>query len=241
MRLAIVTDIHGNLVALEAVLADLRRQAPDLVLHGGDLAANGPRPAEVVDRVRDLGWQGVRGNTDELPFQPDLEAAVRASAPPLKPWLDVLFGVLGPWAAERLGVDRTAWLRDLPELHVEGDLRLVHASPGDAWRAPMPDAGPAELARVYAPLGGRVAAYGHIHRPFVAELDQVTVANCGSAGQPWDGDPRASYLLVEDDVPTVRRVEYDVEAARRDALDAGFPLAEWLGDVYRRATFSVPG
>jgi predicted phosphodiesterase len=66
MRSAIVSDIHGNLPALEAVLADLEQVRPDLVLHGGDLALGGPHPVEVVDRVRELGWAGVLGNTDEL-------------------------------------------------------------------------------------------------------------------------------------------------------------------------------
>jgi predicted phosphodiesterase len=240
MRIAIVSDVHGNLVALEAVIADLRRQAPDLVLHGGDLAVNGPRPVEVVERVRELGWPGVRGNTDEIPFTPELEAEVRAGAPKISGWLDVLFGRLGPWAAERLGEERTSWLRGLPERRDEGDLRLVHASPRNLWQAPMPDADAAELERVYAPLGGSPVVYGHIHRPFVAEFDDLLVANSGSTGMPWDGDPRASYLLVDDGRPEVRRVGYDIDAARRDAHDAGFPLADWLGMVYERATFQQP-
>jgi len=70
MRTAIVSDIHGNLNAFEAVLADLRATLPDVILHGGDLAAGGARPAEVIDRVRSLGWQGVLGNTDELLYKP---------------------------------------------------------------------------------------------------------------------------------------------------------------------------
>jgi len=64
MRIAVVSDIHGNLTALEAVLADLEQTSPDLALHGGDLADGGSSPIEVVDRIRDLGWQGVMGNTD---------------------------------------------------------------------------------------------------------------------------------------------------------------------------------
>jgi predicted phosphodiesterase len=240
MRVAIVSDVHGNLVALEAVLRDLERQAPDLVLHGGDLAVVGPRPAEVVDRVRELGWPGVLGNVDEVPWNPELEEAVRASAPRLQRWLDVMFGQLGPWAAERLGDERLAWLHALPRQHDEDALRLVHASPGNLWRAPAPDASPDELAETYGPLGGEVAVYGHIHRPFVAETDRLTVANSGAAGFPWDGDPRASYLLVEDGTPVVRRVEYDVEAARRDAHQAGHPLAGWLGDRYASGAFTAP-
>jgi diadenosine tetraphosphatase ApaH/serine/threonine PP2A family protein phosphatase len=68
----------------------------------------------------------------------------------------------------------------------------------------------------------------------------MVVANTGSAGQPWDGDPRASYLLIDEGRPRIRRVPYDVDAAARDAADAGFPFAAWLGGVYARATFSTP-
>jgi len=66
MRTAIVSDIHGNRTAFEAVLADLRQTSPDLILHGGDLADNGSSPVEILDCIRDLGWQGVVGNTDEI-------------------------------------------------------------------------------------------------------------------------------------------------------------------------------
>ena len=71
MRLAVISDIHGNLTALEAVLKDLAVTSPDLVVHGGDLVLNGSSPAEVVDLVRTLGWPGVVGNTDELLWNPE--------------------------------------------------------------------------------------------------------------------------------------------------------------------------
>ena len=70
MRFAVVTDIHGNLTALEAVIADLEQVGPDLVVQGGDLVAGGHRPVEVLDRVRDRGWPGVQGNTDEMLWKP---------------------------------------------------------------------------------------------------------------------------------------------------------------------------
>ena len=84
MRIAIVSDIHGNRTAFEAVLADLRETAPDLILHGGDLADGGASPVEIVDRIRDLGWQGVVGNTDEMLFRPESleEFASHSLAPP---------------------------------------------------------------------------------------------------------------------------------------------------------------
>lgn len=71
MRIAVVSDIHGNRTAFDAVLADMRRTCPDLILHGGDLADSGSSPVEIVEQIRDLGWQGVVGNTDEMLFKPE--------------------------------------------------------------------------------------------------------------------------------------------------------------------------
>ncbi len=240
MRLAVVSDIHGNLTALEAVVADLRRAAPDLVVQGGDTAVIGPRPAEVVDRIRELGWPSLVGNTDELLWDGSVRARQGRRAPKLQAWLDVLFGVLGVWAAERLGDERIAWLRGQPEEHRAGPVRIVHAAPGDLWRAPMPGADDDELVTTYGAPGVRLAVYGHIHRPFVRAAPELTIANSGSVGLPWDGDPRASYLVIEDGAVEVRRVEYDLDLGRREIGGAGFPLADWLALVRREARFSRP-
>ena len=91
MRIAVLSDFHGNRTALEAVLADLRRTAPDLLLHGGDLADGGASPVEIVDCIRDLGWPGVLGNTDEMLFRPESTAGVcqlrcDRCSPQLKGW-----------------------------------------------------------------------------------------------------------------------------------------------------------
>src|SRR5579871_6742076 len=84
MRVAIISDMHGNRTAFEAVLADLRETAPDLILHGGDLAMGGASPAEVVDRIRDLGWPGVMGNVDEMLPRPEAFAEFAKTAPHLQ-------------------------------------------------------------------------------------------------------------------------------------------------------------
>jgi 3',5'-cyclic AMP phosphodiesterase CpdA len=81
MRIALVSDVHGNLTALEAVIADIDRRGPDAVVHGGDLVLMGPEPAQVVDRVRELGWPGVVGNTDELLWHPDERERQEQRAP----------------------------------------------------------------------------------------------------------------------------------------------------------------
>jgi putative phosphoesterase len=240
MRVAIVSDIHGNLAALEAVMADLDAQAPDVIVHGGDLAVIGPRPAEVVDVIRQRGWPGVLGNTDEILFDPSGRAVQERRAPRLRDWLQTLFETLTPWARERLGEERLAWLRRLPLEWRRDDLLLVHAAPGDLWRAPMPDAPEEELTRVYGGRDAGLVVYGHIHRPYVRQLGGLTVANAGSVGLPYDGDPRPSYLLVDDGVPSVRRVAYDLDRAERELIETGFPLAGWLAEVQRQARFKRP-
>ena len=139
MRIAVVSDIHGNWTALEAVLADLRVTAPDVILHGGDLADNGSSPVEVVDCLRDLGWRGVLGNTDEMLIRPEaLEAfAGQSKAPPVL-WERVR--EIGAATRTALGEERLAWIGRLPmEVKLRG-LALVHAQPGDCWRAPATDA-----------------------------------------------------------------------------------------------------
>ncbi len=151
MRIAIVSDIHGNRTAFEAVLADLRQTSPDLILHGGDLAEGGASPAEIVDRIRDLGWQGVVGNTDEMLFMPDSLTEFANQSPKLQP----LFTAIEEMAAatrEALGEERLAWLRGLPRIQIHGSMALVHASPETPWRAPAPEASDAELESVYGSL-----------------------------------------------------------------------------------------
>lgn len=239
-RIAVVSDIHGNLAALEAVINDLESISPDLIVQAGDTAVIGPRPAEVVDRLREAGWPGVVGNTDELLWNPGVRFEQERRAPKLKPWLATLFDVLAPWAAERLGPERIDWLRTQPREWRSESLRVVHASPGDLWRAPMPDARDEELRSTYADHGASTGVYGHIHRPYVRNLLRLQVANSGSVGLPYDGDWRPSYLLIENGVARVRRVEYDLDRQRRDLTESGFPLADWLMAVQKSAQFVAP-
>lgn len=241
MRIAVVADVHGSLVALEAVVADLALRAPDLVLHGGDIALMGSQPAEVVDRVRELGWPGVVGNTDELLWRPEVRHEQLERAPKLESIIRLLFDEYRPHTLDLLGTEHVDWLRSLPfELRVR-DVRVVHASPGDLWRAPMPDAADGELESTYSPRAGETVAYGHIHRAFVRTLDGGgTVANCGSAGMPWDGDPRASYLLIDEGIPRTVRVAYDIELECARLRDSGHPDAERLAAMRRTGRFLAP-
>jgi putative phosphoesterase len=241
MRVAVLSDIHGNLNALDAVISELERRAPDLVIHGGDLALMGCQPAEVIDRLRELGWPGVVGNTDELLWRPQERARQESRAPKLRPLLKLLFELYAPATRELLGEERLGWLRGLPAEHRQDRLVVLHASPGDLWRAPMPGADDRELATTYGPLHASEVVYGHIHRPYVRPLGALTVANSGSVGMPWDGDPRAGYLLIEDGRPRAIRVEYDVEREAEALRCSAYPDWPRLAEMRRRGAFLPPG
>ena len=239
MRIAVVSDIHDNLTAFEAVLADLRATSPDLVLHGGDLVSGGSSPAEVVDRVRDLGWSGVFGNTDEGIARPETieEFAAQSAAPPSL-WAAVR--EMTPFTRDALGDDRLAWLGALPRVLIHPPIALVHASPRSAWHSPAADATDAELESVFSPLGQTFAVYGHIHQSFIRAIAGFTVINTGCVSQSFDGDPRASYLLIDDGMPAIRRVEYDVEREIKAVIASGLPHADWIVRTLRTARPQMP-
>lgn len=239
MRIAVVSDSHGNLTAFEAVLADLRRVSPDLILHGGDLAHGGSSPAEIVDRIRDLGWQGVLGNTDEMLAMPEKLEEFAGQSPHLQP----LFGVIREMAAatrEPLGEERLMWLAALPRIQTHGSMVLVHASPDSLWRAPAPEASDEELESTYAPLSHPLVVYCHIHRSFIRKVSVTTVVNTGSISLSYDGDCRASYLLVDDLKPEIRRVHYDVDREIRALAACRFPHTDWLAKTLQNARFEMP-
>jgi predicted phosphodiesterase len=240
MRIAIVSDIHGNRTAFEAVLADLRYNSPDLILHGGDLADTGSGPVEIVDQIRSLGWQGVAGNTDQMLAMPETFEVFAGQSPNLESLWTAL-REMAVAAREALGEERLTWLRSLPLTQFHAPVALVHASPENPWRAPEAEAGDNELQYVYGPpLNQQVAVYGHIHRPFVRELAQITVANTGSVGLPHDRDCRASYLLIDHDRPKIRRVEYDVDQECRALSASGLPHADWVARILKSASPQMP-
>jgi putative phosphoesterase len=240
MRIAILADIHGNFTALDAVLADLRQQKPDVIYHGGDLAYGGANPSEVIDCIVQEGWKGVLGNTDEMLWDTSARPALEASAPQLKPLFKVLFDSAGPATKKMIGPSRLAWLRALPTELRHENLALTHAGPGNLWRAPMETADDAELEKTYKQFNASVVVYCHIHKPFIRKIGNMTVCNTGSVGSPYDNDPRASYLMIDDGQPVTRRMAYDVEKEVGRLLASDYPYKEWIAEIRRKGSYVPP-
>lgn len=240
MRVAIVSDIHGNRRAFAAILANLRQVAPDLVVHGGDLAAGGANPADIIDQVRSLGWPGVCGNTDEMLWAPERLSEFAVSQPKIAPILSMVAESIAPTVAS-IGEERLRWLERLPSCYSQECFSLVHASPDDLWRAPSAYASDDEFRTTYSSLGVPLVVYAHIHVPHIRSLQGLTIANSGSASQSYDGDTRASYLVIDGASVTIRRVEYDVKSEADELLRSGLPHADWMARILLAGTYCPPG
>jgi len=229
VRYAILSDIHGNLEALRAVLADCA--GADAVLCLGDTVGYGADPLACVDLVAERADAVVGGNHEHaLAGRMDLA------------WFNRYARAAAEWTRERLDDDHRAWLGALPLVREVADATLVHASPAqpEEWDYLVTAA---DGFAAFAHFATRWCFVGHSHVPgawslgssgpehypgdadLAPERGRRYIVNVGSVGQPRDGDPRAAYALwdVDSGRVQVRRVAYDVGAARRKIVDAGLP------------------
>jgi predicted phosphodiesterase len=243
MRVALLSDIHGNLLALDAVLADMTRRGPyDQVAVAGDLVWAGPWPAEVVDRIRGLDATVVQGNTDAfLARQP-------AETPAGK--RDDRFAEQLAWVTAQLGAERTAYLTNLPfSTRISPgpgrDLLVVHANPVDLERAILPnmsDAGLDELLLLAGPAADWVAlAFGHLHAPFRRMWRGRLLADIASAGLPMDRDRRAVYAIMTWTAAAWgvehHRVAYDADATAKRMRKSGMPRGKHFAERLLAANY----
>jgi putative phosphoesterase len=211
MRILVISDLHANWPALEAVLAS---ESFDELLVGGDLVSYGPHPREVVDAVRARATVVVRGNHDNaLAHHVDCRCAP-ASKPLAEATRKVHGELLAPEDLRYLGALPLAASRETAGLRVFS----THASPREhLFRYTLtPDAPDDHLRAETADIDADVILLGHTHLPMLRRVERVTVLNPGSVGQPRDGDPRASYAVIEDGVPRLARVAYDIERSVAD-------------------------
>jgi len=245
MRIAIFSDIHGNLAALEATLADIEQQAPERTYCLGDLVGYAPFPNE--ERIRDEKYPTIMGNYDDgVGFDRD-DCGCAYKEP-----LDRELGHKSlEWTKLHTTAENKTFLRTLvPEIRFAADgkrLLLVHGSPSKMNEYLFEDRALSSFQRHAASSNADVIVFGHTHVPYMKLVDGVLFVNIGSVGKPKDGDPRACYALLDlssDSPVTFRRVQYDVaataEAIRRSDLPdrfaqdigrAGAPAATALGET----------
>jgi putative phosphoesterase len=227
MRYAFFSDIHSNIFALKAVLADVAAVGVDQRFVLGDLVGYAPWPNEVLHRLRDEAIPIVMGNYDDgTGFGRD-ECGCAYTHPVEKALGDTGFA----WTKAHTSATNTAWLRTLtPQIRFEADgLRflLVHGSPRKMNEYLYEDKPDSTFARIAAAANADVIVCGHTHRPYDKTVAGTRFINDGSAGKPKDGDPRACWALVETSATAVtvefRRVDYDIDAAAQGILASELP------------------
>jgi predicted phosphodiesterase len=135
-----------------------------------------------------------------------------------------------------------AWLRELPRVKTQEGFALLHATPESCWRAPATEATDAELETTYGSLGRPVVVFGHTHLPSIRDIAGYPrlLINTGSVGLPYDGDPRASYLILDEGRPSIQRVEYNLEKELTALASCGLPGASWTAKMLRTSSPQMP-
>lgn len=227
MRIAVLTDIHGNLPALEAALAATEALGVDAVYCGGDLVGYGPRPNEVCALIEDRGIPTIHGNYDHA-IARDLEDCGCAYVTPH----DRELGQRSvDWTLAHTNARSKAFMAGLPfDLRFDVGphrVRLVHGSPRRVNEYLFEDKPASLYERLAAQADCDVLVFGHTHKPWVREYGGVLFVNCGSVGKPKDGDPRAAFAVLEDAdgrlSVTIERVPYDAAAVAREVEAVGLP------------------
>jgi putative phosphoesterase len=235
MRIAILSDIHGNLPALEAVLADVESQQIDSMYCLGDLVGYGASPNEVVAKIRDLNIPTVMGNYDDgVGFDRD-ECGCAYTDPVQKALGDRSLA----WTKAHTAAENKATLQMFSsEIRIDAEgtrLLLVHGSPRKMNEYLFEDRPLSSFQRLAASSNADIIVFGHTHKPYVKDVDGVWFVNAGSIGKPKDGDWHACYvILTPGNTPPAefRRVAYDVAAAARAIRESDLPN-EFADDVER--------
>ncbi|NLO47026.1 MAG: metallophosphoesterase family protein [Clostridiales bacterium] len=233
-RIAILSDIHGNMTALRAVLKDIEQRGLKHLICLGDLAGKGPGPAEAVDMITDRCRAVVRGNWDHA-------IAMHASEFTL-------------WHRAQLGKKRLSYLRELPiylEFYMSGRLiRLCHAAPHDMFYRTFQDSEQTKRLKLFEPtetlnLYSDIVGYGDIHMAYIDHISGRTVFNAGSVGNPLD-ITQASYAVIEGEYGakelspfslSLIRVPYDIDKAVDDALKSDMPEKDAYINELRTAIY----
>ncbi|SDI63906.1 metallophosphoesterase family protein [Natribacillus halophilus] len=238
MKMAFISDIHGNAVALDAVLKDIHSLNVDSIAVLGDVCYRGPEPKKTLDRIRSLHCPVIKGNADEWVVRGVREGEVPEQA-------RTMMNAERDWTVSQLDEDDLNYLEQLPhqfhwDLNSCLKLHTFHATPESLFDVVMPQESPSGLnEKLMVEKDADLYLYGHIHLPYVRYVEGKCLANLGSVGLPFDGQSKASYVVVEADEDrfrvSIERVPYDVEKVAEQYADYGYPNAETMQRVVREA------
>lgn len=224
MRIAALYDIHGNLPALEAILAAVRRERPEAVVVGGDVLP-GPMPRECIDLMRalDLPAHYLTGNGDRVTL------AQRRGVEPTE--VPEAFRDVIRWNAAQLTAEDVQWISSWPQTVTLGGTFFCHASPRndvDVFTRMTPEE---KVRPLFADVRESVVVCGHTHMQFDRMIGKTRVVNAGSVGMSFQG-PGAFWLTIDGAAVELRRTEYDLGQAAERIRKSGYPQAEAFADKH---------
>ncbi|SDZ55833.1 Predicted phosphodiesterase [Evansella caseinilytica] len=239
MKIAFISDVHGNAVALEAVLEDIASKNVNQIAVLGDICFRGPEPKRALELVRSLNTIVIKGNADDWLVRGIKEGEVPDQA------LQMM-RTEREWTVSQLDSEDVVYLQSLPSdfsLKLSDQLQIYgfHATPDSLFTVvpPTADAETIEF-EMLRKKAADLYVYGHIHLPYVRYFHGKCVANTGSVGLPFDGMAKAAYLIVEGDAKQFsvanHRVTYETEKVIAQYKEVGYPNAEFMANIIKTAT-----
>lgn len=237
MKIAFISDIHGNAVALDAVLTDIQKKEIDQIFVLGDICYRGPEPKRSIDLVKSLNTKVIKGNADEWVVRGVLEGEVPQKA------LEIM-NKERQWTVEQLEPADIDYLESLPtqlQVTVEGiDIIGFHATPDNLFDVVLPSAEDEKIeSNLMKPADAHIYVYAHIHKPYIRYINGKVIMNIGSVGLPFDGLTKASYGLIEIENgnyrTSIERVSYDVEKVIQAYQKVNYPNAEMMIEIIKNA------
>jgi putative phosphoesterase len=239
MKIALISDIHGNAIALDHVLSDIHKKKVDKIYVLGDICYRGPEPKRSLELIRALQTEVIKGNADEWVVRGVLQGEVPDKA------LEMM-NLERNWTVSKLESSDLEYLEKLPsqiKLTIEGiSINIFHATPGSLFEFVQPHIDDETIkAKLMSSIeDAKIYIYAHIHKPYIRYTQGKIVINTGSVGLPFDGLVMASYAIVEIADGNIRtsieRVVYDIEQVAEQYRELEYPNAEMMIKILRNAS-----
>lgn len=237
MKIAFISDIHGNAIALEAVLEDIEKHDIDKIYVLGDICYRGPEPRRSLDLVRSLHTEVIKGNADEWVVRGVQEGEVPEKA------LE-LMNLERQWIVSQLEPSDIDYLASLPaQLNVsieDVEISAFHATPTSLFDIVLPNADDHQIeTSLMEAKEAQIYVYAHIHKPYIRFLNGKVIMNIGSVGLPFDGLTKSSYGLLEIEdghiKTSIRRVSYNLESVAALYHEVKYPNADMMSKIIMTA------